>query len=221
MFKMGTIDDELAKLPDSNLTPEDIAKYQAENTAPPVDNTVEIDNKRNEIIGKYRNRDKRISRYFNYYMVLGTAFIIGSAVFFNYKNNSGHYSKYPEVIEYLNMKETLSDLESTTITVPKLHYMPNDIKEDLKIIYEDNVGVRNEALTRTRQKIRHDIEVKEKEDVVAKYINEINGQNKRLSKHLLIGASVIFGGLIIATLQTANNINRNKKLRKLEELTQQ
>ncbi len=218
---MGTIDDELAKLPDSNLKPEDIAKYNAKNTAPPADNTAEIDNKRNEIIGKYRNRNKWLGRISTGCVVFGSVTFLGGAGVGLYKLDGGHYRKSPEVVEYLNMGKTLSNLESTTINTPEMPYKPDSIRDDLTILYDKNIDAKKQAFDRARQKIRHDIEIKEKEEIVAKYLNERKIGNKVLTYGLLIGTVLMASPLCLAILGIVDLRNRNKKLKKLEEFTQQ
>ena len=218
---MGTIDDELAKLPDSNLKPEDIARYNAENTAPPADNTAEIDNKRNEIIGKYRNRDKWIGRISTSCMALGLATFFGGVGIGIYKMGGGHYRKLPEVIEYLNMGKTLSNLELTTISAPELPYKPDSIRDDLRILYDDNIDVKKQAFDRARQIVSQDIEIKEKEEIVARYLNEIKIGNKVLTYGLLIGITLMTWTVGLAILNLVNLRNRNKKLKKLDDLVYQ
>src|SRR3989344_3569682 len=218
---MGTIDDELAKLQDSNLKPEDIARYNAENTAPPADNTAEIDNKRNEIIGKYRNTNKLIGRISTSCLVLGLATFFGGAGIGIYKIDGGHYRKSPEVVEYLNMGKTLSNLELTTISAPELPYKSDSIRDDLRILYDDNIDAKKQAFDRARQIVSQDIEIKEKEEIVARYLNEIKIGYKVLTYGLSIGIALMIIPFGLAILNLVNLGNRNKKLRKLEELTQQ
>src|SRR3990167_6853237 len=75
-----TIDDALRNLPKSNLKPEDIAKYQAENTALLIDKQKEIEDRRAEIERKFEARRNYIFRRTMFGLVAGAFLAISSGL---------------------------------------------------------------------------------------------------------------------------------------------
>ena len=128
---MGTIDDELAKLPDSNLKPEDIAKYQAENTALLIDKQKEIEDRRAEIERKFEARRNYIFRRTMFGLVAGAFLAIGSVGSNLIIKNP--YEQKPEVIRYHELKTELTQLDYQRPTLYGLDSLITGISQKLNV----------------------------------------------------------------------------------------